>query len=99
MLSLPPIRRIILKPEGAEDTSLRRNHQEPKIGKRGRGNRFVIANPFSRGSTNGLGFGQMGVAENWEGENVRIFQKVEISWVLENRDEKLDITIGSEQKF
>lgn len=41
----------------------------------------------------------MGVAENWEGENVRIFQKVEISWVLENRDEKLDITIGSEQKF
>lgn len=89
MLSLPPIRRIILKPEGAEDTSLRRNHQEPKIGERGSG----------RGSTNGLGFGQMGVAENWEGENVRIFQKVEISWVLENRDEKLDITIGSEQKF
>lgn len=50
-------------------------------------------------STNHLEPHQTGVAENWEGKNVINFPQSRKSWILENKDDKFDINIGSEQNF
>lgn len=75
-VSFSQIWRLILKLEGVEETTLMRNCQEPKTVRDALGTDSYRLSAL-QASANHLGFCQMGVAENWEGKNVIIFQKAE----------------------